>query len=434
MLRSLYSGISGLHAHQMMMDVTGNNIANVNTVGYKASTTQFQDTLSQMLGSAAAPQNGMGGANPAQVGLGVHNAGILSNWAQGSQETTGRSGDMMIQGDGFFVTRSGNEMLYTRAGSFSFDANGLLVTASGEPVQGWTAKGGVVNSSAKPDDIRMPLGSTIAPKATGTVTLKGNLSSDVTPDANIPTNTGDGPSGATPVTGYETTIPIKVYDAQGATHSVVARFHRTASDNTTTPTTSSWDIDITDDKGNAIGTTAKMEMEDGRPVDTTTTPHTPLTSQTPVTVGGGYKVDLSDVTAFSGISDARVFDTDGQAAGALTSLSYTVNTSGQIVGVYRNGLKQVLGQVAMATFKNTNGLEKIGDSMFRSTVNSGYAQVGQPGSAGMGGVVNGALEMSNVDLAQEFTNLVIAQRGFQANSRVITTSDELLQELVSMKR
>ena len=121
MLRSLYSGISGLHAHQQMMDVTGNNIANVNTVGYKASTMQFQDTLSQMLGAAGAPQNGQGGSNPAQVGLGVRNAGIISNWAQGSQQTTGRSGDMMVQGDGFFVTRSGSEMLYTRAGSFSFD-------------------------------------------------------------------------------------------------------------------------------------------------------------------------------------------------------------------------------------------------------------------------------------------------------------------------
>jgi flagellar hook protein FlgE len=129
-----------------------------------------------------------------------------------------------------------------------------------------------------------------------------------------------------------------------------------------------------------------------------------------------------------------VFDTDGQTAGALTSLSYTVSDTGQIIGVYSNGLKQVLGQIAMATFKNVNGLEKTGDSMYRSTVNSGYAQVGQPGGAGMGQVISGALEMSNVDLAQEFTNLVIAQRGFQANSRIITTSDELLQELVSMKR
>jgi flagellar hook protein FlgE len=129
-----------------------------------------------------------------------------------------------------------------------------------------------------------------------------------------------------------------------------------------------------------------------------------------------------------------VFDTDGQAAGALTSVSYSVSDTGQIIGVYSNGLKEVLGQVAMATFKNVNGLEKVGDSEFRSTVNSGYAQVGTPGSAGMGSVVSGALEMSNVDLAQEFTNLVIAQRGFQANSRVITTSDEILQDLVSMKR
>src|SRR5690242_3180465 len=196
MLRSLYSGISGLHAHQQMMDVTGNNIANVNTVGYKASVVQFQDTLSQMLGSAGAPQNGQGGTNPAQVGLGVHNAGILSNWAQGSQETTGRSGDMMIEGDGFFITRSGGEDLYTRAGSFSFDGNGLLVSATGEPVQGWTAENGVVNSAGKPGDIKMPLGSTISPKATGTITLKGNLSSDV--DAADPTP--------------DYTIPIKVYD------------------------------------------------------------------------------------------------------------------------------------------------------------------------------------------------------------------------------
>src|SRR3954447_13007754 len=166
MLRSLYSGISGLHAHQMMMDVTGNNIANVNTVGYKASSVQFQDTLSQMLGAAGAPQNGQGGSNPAQVGLGVKNAGITANFAEGSQETTGRSGDMMIQGDGFFITRQGQEMLYTRAGQFTFDANGLLVNAVGQPVQGWTATNGVVNPAGKPDDIKMPLGSTIPPAAT----------------------------------------------------------------------------------------------------------------------------------------------------------------------------------------------------------------------------------------------------------------------------
>ena len=409
MLRSLYSGISGLHAHQQMMDVTGNNIANVNTVGYKASTVQFQDTLSQMIGAAGAPQNGQGGTNPSQVGLGVRNAGELSNWAQGSQETTGRSGDMMIQGDGFFITRSGSEMLYTRAGQFSFDANGLLVTASGEPVQGWTATNGVVNAAAKPDDIRMPLGSTIPPKATDKITLKGNLSSDV----------ADGTS---------TTIPVKVYDSLGATSTAVVKLTKNGS---------SYDVFFPWDEtaGTPALATGNIPFTGGRPDMNSDG----VADTGPVTISQTngaytYSVDLSDVTMYSGLSDARVFDANGQAAGALTSLSYTVNDTGQIIGVYSNGLKEVLGQVAMATFKNVNGLEKTGNSQYRSTVNSGYAQVGQPGSAGMGSVINGALEMSNVDLAQEFTNLVVAQRGFQANSRIITTSDELLQELVSMKR
>ena len=409
MLRSLYSGISGLHAHQQMMDITGNNIANVNTVGYKASTTQFQDTLSQMLGSAGAPQNGQGGTNPAQVGLGVRNAGILSNWAQGSQETTGRSGDMMITGDGFFITRSGQENLYTRAGSFSFDGNGLLVSATGEPVQGWTATDGVVNANGKPSDIKMPLGSTISPKATGTITLKGNLTSDVDP--------------LDPTPDY--TIPIKVYDSLGTASTAVANFKKNGS--------GGFDVYFPWDAANPPASPATT-MTFGTSPTPAGKPDSNTLSVTNPANGDVYSIDVSDMTNFSGLSDGRVFDVDGQTAGALTSLSYTVNTTGQIIGVYSNGLKQVLGQVAMATFKNVNGLEKVGDSSYRSSVNSGYAQVGQPGSAGMGGVVNGALEMSNVDLAQEFTNLVIAQRGFQANSRVITTSDELLQELVSMKR
>lgn len=415
MLRSLYSGISGLHAHQQMMDVTGNNIANVNTVGYKASTVQFQDTLSQMMGAAGAPQNGEGGTNPAQVGLGVRNAGILSNWSQGSQETTGRSGDMMIQGDGFFIARSGNEDLYTRAGSFSFDANGKLVTATGASVQGWTATNGVVNAAGKPGDITMPLGSSIAPKATSTMTLKGNLTSDANAD---PT-----------VTQYSTTIPVKVYDSKGATRTVTAKFtHLYAPAGN-----EDWTVDLTDADGTtAIGTQANLKFVNGKPDPTML--NNGVASLTFTGTNDTYSVDVTDMTMYSGLSDARVFDTDGQAAGALTSLSYTVSDTGQIIGVYSNGLKEVLGQVATATFKNVNGLEKTGDSMYRSSVNSGYAQVGQPGSAGMGQVISGALEMSNVDLAQEFTNLVIAQRGFQANSRVITTSDELLQELVSMKR
>ncbi|GAA4593820.1 flagellar hook protein FlgE [Actinoplanes octamycinicus] len=441
MLRSLYSGISGLHAHQQMMDVTGNNIANVNTTGYKAATVQFQDTLSQMIGAAGAPQNGQAGTNPAQVGLGVRVAGITQNFSQGSAQTTGKSGDMMIQGDGFFISRSGNEMLYTRAGSFSFDANGLLTTSTGEPVQGWTAENGVVNAAGKPDDIRMPLGATIEPERTKKITLKGNLSSDNIPDVNNPKNYGiEGTPVGNP--GYVTTIPVKVYDAQGGTHTVTAKFTRTANDNAAN--TSEWRVDTyeegvdpMDPASTPIGTATTLTYKNGKAyeADGTTLKLSfdigtdPADNTKPL-----YNVDITDVTSYSGLSDARVFETDGQTAGALTSLSYTVSDTGQIIGVYSNGLKEVLGQVAMATFKNVQGLEKVGNSLYRSTVNSGYAQVGQPGSAGMGQVISGALEMSNVDLAQEFTNLVIAQRGFQANSRIITTSDELLQELVSMKR
>jgi flagellar hook protein FlgE len=416
MLRSLYSGISGLNAHQKMIDVTGNNIANVNTAGYKSSSVQFQDTMSQMMGAAGSPQNGQGGTNAAQVGLGVRVAGITQNFSQGSAQTTGKSGDMMVQGDGFFVTRSGNETLYTRAGSFNFDSNGTLVTATGEPVQGWTAQDGKVNAAAKPGDIRMPLGATIPPVATSTITLKGNLSSDDVPDANDTDNAG---------LNYKTTIPVKVYDDQGATHTVTAQFARSANAATASPPTSTWAVTLLAEDGSTLDGPTDLDFSGGKAVVTSTDGTMDL---------GDYKIDLSDVTSYSGLSDARVFDTDGQTAGALTSLSYTVSDSGEIVGVYSNGLKQTLGQVAMATFKNVQGLEKVGNSQYRTSVNSGYAQVGQPGSAGMGQVISGALEMSNVDLAAEFTSLIVAQRGFQANSKIITTSDEILQELVSMKR
>src|SRR6185437_11808230 len=153
MLRSLFSGISGLRAHQQMMDVTGNNIANVNTTGYKSSQAVFQDTLSQMVTAAGAPQNSAGGTNPAQVGLGVRMASINANFGQGAAQTTGKSSDMMIQGDGFFIVKSGGEALYTRAGSFTFDANGSLTTPSGQIVQGWAADDGVVNTAGTPGDL-----------------------------------------------------------------------------------------------------------------------------------------------------------------------------------------------------------------------------------------------------------------------------------------
>jgi flagellar hook protein FlgE len=406
MLRSLFSGISGLRAHQQMMDVTGNNIANVNTTGYKSSQAVFQDTLSQMVNAAGAPQNGAGGTNPAQVGLGVRLASITNNFGQGAAETTGRSSDMMIQGDGFFVVKSGGESLYTRAGSFSFDANGSLTTPNGQIVQGWSADAdGKVNTAGAPDGIKLPIGVSLAPTETKNITFTGNLSNEA-------------------VVGDTKDIPVAVYDKNGASNTTDFKFTKTDATTWTVALPDGTSAPITFTNGKAVGDPDPATGEDTgkKTLSGTNADGTPYS----------FTIDVHDLTQYSGNTEARVSNSDGSGAGTLSS--YTVSNTGQIVGVFSNGLKQTLGQLALANFNNVNGLEKIGDSMFRSTVNSGLAQVGPAGSQGLGLITSGALEMSNVDLAQEFTNLVIAQRGFQANSRVITTSDEILQELVNLKR
>ena len=202
MLRSLYSGISGLRAHQTMLDVTGNNIANVNTAGFKASSTQFQDTLSQMTQGASGPQAETGGTNPAQIGLGVRVAGVSTNFAQGSSQSTGRATDMMISGDGFFVTSKGGQQLFTRAGAFSPDAAGQLVSPDGGILQGWTAVDGVVNTGGPVGDLALNANNLVPAKATSSVTVDGNLPSE----------------------GGTLERVVKVYDATGAERNLTLTF------------------------------------------------------------------------------------------------------------------------------------------------------------------------------------------------------------------
>jgi flagellar hook protein FlgE len=287
MLRSLFSAISGLRANQTMLDVTGNNIANANTAGFKSSNIIFQDTLSQMLTAAGAPSDDPaapgGGTNPMQVGLGVQVGGITTSFNQGSQQTTGKPTHLMIQGDGFFMVQRNGEELYTRLGAFNFDGDGNLVTLDGDLVMG--------------------------------------------------------------------------YDSA--------------------------------DGGDALSTT-----------------------QGPIKIN-----EIADDTLTPKL------------------LSYNIGADGSITGVFEgDSTPKVLAQIRIANFSNPEGLEKVGDTMFRATTNSGVTQYGDPGTGRIGKLVSGALEMSNVDLAQEFTNLIIAQRGFQATSRVITTSDQVLEELVNIKR
>ena len=390
MLRSLYSGISGLRSHQTMLDVTGNNIANVNTAGYKASVTQFQDTLSQMTQGAAGPQAGVGGTNPAQIGLGVQVAAISTNFAQGSAQATGRATDMMISGDGFFVTRLGSETLYTRAGSFGFDASGRLVTPDGAIVQGWSAVGGAIVAGGAVGDIALPQQAITPAVPTGAASVTGNLPDDA---ALADTFVRD----------------VDVYDAVGTARKLTLTFSRTAT---------GWDVTSVDQGG--VTQTTALTFTAG-----VLDPYAPLAVD-------GINVDLSGLTGYAGLTTVSISGQDGRPAGTLDS--FTLTKDGTLVGSFSNGGKETIGRIALANFVNPGGLEKAGASAYRLSSNSGAAVYGAAGSDGLGSLSAGSLEMSNVDLSQEFTNLIVAQRGFQANARIITTSDEVLQELTNLKR
>jgi flagellar hook protein FlgE len=406
-LRSMNSAIAGLRAHQTKLDVTGNNIANVNTVGYK-STTVFEDTLSQVMRNGSAPTAQAGGTNPAQVGLGVKVAGITTNFEQGSAQNTGRSTDFMISGDGFFITQAGNEQLYTRAGSFSYDASGNLVTPDGALLQGWMANDGVVDANGPIRNLTVPFGDVMQPTETNTGAVVGNLS-----------------SAAANNTGVQTQMTM--YDALGTAHQISLSFTKTG-DNT-------WSVVARDEDENVLASTAGPLAFD--PVAGTLPPAARTFQITPdASMAGSWPgqitIDLADLRQFggpSGLTPARV---DGNAMGSLQSIS--LSGDGTIMGVYSNNLREPIGKLALATFANPAGLAKAGNSSFRVGDNSGQPAIGEPAGGGRGSLIAGALEMSNVDLAEEFTGLIVAQRGFQANSRVITSSDEVLQDLVNLKR
>jgi flagellar hook protein FlgE len=389
MLRSLYSGISGLRSHQTMLDVTGNNIANVNTTGFKSGAVQFEDTLSQLVRGAGGPGAQTGGTNPAQIGLGVLVAGIATNFTQGAAQATGRPTDMMINGDGFFVVNVGGQTQYTRAGSFDPDASGRLVGPGGAILQGWNAVNGVVQQGGALGDVTIPLKAVAPASPTTGANVTGNLPS-------------------TAAVGDQLVRDIKVYDPNGAQRNLTLTFTRTAG---------GWDVAGTDGTANGTSTLAFTNGV--------------LTTGGTLAVGG-VTVDLSKVTGFADLTTVAFKDQNGRQAGTLES--FTLDKDGTLVGLFSNGDRQAVGRIALATFVNSGGLEKGGGSTYLATVNSGAAQLGGPGEGGLGNLQGGSLEMSNVDLSQEFTNLIVAQRGFQANARIITTSDEVLQELTNLKR
>lgn len=427
MLRSLFSGITGLRAHQQMMDVTGNNIANVNSSGYKSQTAVFESVISQSVKTPGAPvaaganAAARGGVNGVQIGLGVQLAGVSTNFGQGSSQLTGVSTDFAIQGSGFFTTNNGTENLFTRAGSFTLDGNGRLVSPDGSIVQGYMADAtGVVNPNAAPEDVSLPVAKLLPAVSSTTMKMGGNLSANA-------------------VAGTTVTSSITTYDVLGAESATTATFTKLAG-------ASEWSVTLTGPGGVAgvavpvtFGATGVLtDPAAAAGTNTIAVLNRPAVAAAvgpPVVTAvpaGDFEVDVTGLTQYSAPSSFGITEQNGAGVGALTT--FTTTSDGQLIGIFSNGQKQALAQLAIATFNNADGLEKVGDTSYRTTVNSGVALIGAATVGGRGSIQGGTLEMSNVDLASEFTNLIVAQRGFAANSRTMTAADEMLQELMSIKR
>lgn len=401
---SMNSAVSGLRAHQLMLDVTGNNIANVNTPGFKAGRATFSDVLSQTIAGATAPSANVGGTDPQQVGLGVRTGAITNLFTQGGILTTNKPTDLAIQGEGFFVLSDGSANYYTRAGAFEVDSAGNLV----DSVTGYRVQGAA-------GDITISPTATSAPVASTTATFTGNLDGTTT-------------SGGTYV--YTTTV----YDSLGETHNLTVTFTKTANAGEFTYATTENDGTM----AIASGGTGTIQFTGSGAINTGATGTITLnftngaTSGQAVTLDFGSAANASPVTGYASSSTLALANQNGFASGTLQSFS--IGTDGTINGTFSNGRVQALGTMRLATFANPAGLSKMGNNLFRETSNSGVANLGNAGTGGRGTLAPGSLEGSNVDLADEFTKLIVAQRGFQANARVITTSDEVLQEAVNLKR
>ena len=414
---SFSASLSGLNANQQKLNVIGNNLANINTVAFKASSVQFMDLVSQTVGG--------GSANPMQVGLGVTTGAISPNFNQGGLENTGVPTHVAIQGRGFFVVGSGsNDRSYTRAGDFSFDANGRLVSAEGLPVQGYTQVDpltGDVITTGQPSDIVIPPGVLRAP---GPTTLFG-------------TNTNLDASAAV---GDTFTASVQIYDALGAEHVATVTYTNTGP--------GAWGYDISVDGADVTGGTPGTPSSIGTgtvtfsPTGVLTAPAADVVITSPAWANGAaptnFTWDLVDatgtpsLTGYAAASSTSSITQNGFAAGSISPIS--IDSLGRIQATIGTGRTVTIAQLALANFSNPQGLVKLGANRFAETEVSGIANVGTAATGGRGSVFGGALEQSNVDIAQEFTQMILAQRGYQANSRSITVIDELLVETLNLKR
>lgn len=439
MLRSLSAAVSGLRNQQTKMDVIGNNVSNVNTVAFKAGRVTFKEGFAQVVRSASRPVGTVGGTNPMEVGLGSQIGTLDTMFTQGNLETTGRTTDLAIQGNSFFVLRKGSEAFYTRSGNFQTDANGTLVAGNnGFAVQGRMAVNGKLGDAV--GDLQISSLQTAPAVATTKVLITGNL------DASAKVFDKGAAATLDPLDPVQRALPenknaykdmsITVYDSLGTKHELKMVMWKTAANE--------WDwkfddsaMDINGPLDEVAGTHPITFAGNGS-VDSAVTAAMPQVSFTPksganaVTITLDLGTGMNGLSQFGGSTTAVMRDQDGYTSGTLQSFS--IDASGTIVGGFTNGITQIIGQIQLADFNNPEGLVRVGDNAYTVTANSGSAVLGYAGEGSVSSIASGALEMSNVDLAQEFTNMIIAQRGFQANGRVISTTDQLMQELVELKR
>lgn len=463
MMRSLYAGVSGMQNHQTRLDVIGNNVANVNTTGFKRGRVNFQDMISQQMSGAASPTTEVGGVNPKEVGLGVTVAAIDTVFTQGNLQTTGVSTDVAIQGNGFFILKNGEESFYTRAGAFSLDSEGTLVNpANGLRVQGWMAEeiNGqmVLQTAGSTEDLIIPVGSKDPAKATENVNFACNLNK----------NTPEILEGASPedIAKGTWSTEQKIYDSFGNEHMLNVSFTRVVGNPNQWQATVTIDPDMADESQTRVGlgttdgqgNTFLVNFDNnGSLLSVTdsagnlTNPEGQIVLQTSFNVIGANPDEAGNptrqtlninlgtigsqkntITQSASSSSTKAYYQDGYTMGYLDN--FKIDSSGIITGVYSNGTNRTIGQIALATFANQGGLEKAGDNTYVESNNSGMANIGTSGIAGKGSMLAGALEMSNVDLTEQFTDMIVTQRGFQASSKTITTADTLLETVMNLKR
>jgi flagellar hook protein FlgE len=452
MMRSLYSGVSGLKVHQTKMDVIGNNISNVNTVGYKASRVTFTEVFQQTTQSAtgANAETGRGGVNAMQIGLGTSVGSISCDpTKEGSAQRTDNPYDLKISGDNFFVVNDGSMNYFTKVGAFTVDSAGYLVTQSGYHVMGWQVDPTTLDIKkdiVSPLAITTPENMSAEPEATSANYFTGNIDK---------TNTD--------VTGDGLVTSMTIYDKQGYSYTVKYNIQQsTTADNEYTMTIT----DIFDSKNKSILTSGGGQYEatinGGDSValvfnaDTGAFEYVGAQGSKTFSLnitgnndnfynenadGEGITIDMSSTTMYAASGKCTITsvrgDLDGLGAGRTAGemSGVSIGTDGKITATYDNGDTKLLGQISVASFENAAGLEKVGDSLYTTTANSGsFDGIGKDPTSGGGSISQGVLEMSNVDLSNEFTEMITTQRGFQANSRIITVSDTLLEELVNLKR